>query len=664
MWLPETAVDVATLEVLAEHGIKFTILAQRQALRVRKIDAKEWMDVRVGRIDPTMAYLCRLPSGRSMSIFFYDGPISLAVAFEKLLNKGEDFANRLVGGYSEHRQRPQLLNIATDGESYGHHHKFGDMALAYALNYVESKGMAKLTNYGEYLEKHPPTHEVEIAENTSWSCIHGIERWRSNCGCCSGMHPGWNQEWRPPLRNALDWLRDQLIYVCESKAKEYLRNLWAARDDYVDVLLNRSQQNVDQFIEAHAIKNLKREEKITVLKLLEIQKNAMLMYTSCGWYFDELSGLETVQVIQYAGRAIQLSGVIFNVGLEEGFLERLLHAKSNLPEYKDTAEIYGKYVKSSMIELKKVGVHYAVSSLFEEYHKSTGIYCYGVDKEDYQKVQAGKVKLAIGKIRIASEITWESECLVFCVLYLGNHDFNGGVHTFLSDEEYLSMKDIILKAFERGAFASIVRLLDKYFGMHNYSLKDLFKDEQRKILNLVFSTTMEEFEAAYRLMYENNRILMSYIQDTGIPVPRVFHTAVEFALNCDLRKTFEDEVDAVKIQSIIAEMEKWNVPVDVLNLEFLIRRRVGKMLEDLYHNTEDIFLLQKVKGALLVLSLLPFDVNLWHVQNIYYKIAKTAYKEYQKEERAGNKDRHYWIEEFKQIGESLNFNVQAVLPNN
>jgi alpha-amylase/alpha-mannosidase (GH57 family) len=236
MWLPETAVDLETLDILAELGICFTVLAPYQASRVRRIGARNWRDISGGRIDPTMAYEQRLPSGRKIALFFYDGPISRAVAFERLLTRGEHFAQRLVGAFSEKRTWPQLLHIATDGESYGHHHRFGDMALAYALHYIESNDLAHLTNYGEYLEKCPPTHQVEIFEKTSWSCAHGVDRWWSDCGCNSGGRPGWNQAWRTPLRNSLDWLRDNLAPVYEEKARQFLKAPWEARDAYIGVI--------------------------------------------------------------------------------------------------------------------------------------------------------------------------------------------------------------------------------------------------------------------------------------------------------------------------------------------------------------------------------------------------------------------------------------------
>ena len=194
MWLAETAVDVESLDIMAEQGILFTVLAPHQARRAKKLTEKRaWDPADEENIDLRRPYLCKLPSGRTIAVFFYDGPVSRAVAFEGLLHNGESLANRLLGAFDRHGSGNQLVHIATDGESYGHHHKFGDMALAYALYYLEQNNRAKLTVYGEYLEKNLPQYEVEVVENSSWSCMHGIERWRDNCGCNSGGKPGWNQ---------------------------------------------------------------------------------------------------------------------------------------------------------------------------------------------------------------------------------------------------------------------------------------------------------------------------------------------------------------------------------------------------------------------------------------------------------------------------------------
>ena len=247
MWLAETAVNIETLEVLAEHGILFTILAPRQASRVSRKGGRKLVDVSGERIDPSRAYTVQLPSRKAISVFFYDGPISHAVAFEGLLNDGQRFADRLLSGFSETRTWPQLAHIATDGESYGHHHRYGEMALSYALHHIETNRLAELTNYGQFLDKFPADHFVEIVPDSSWSCTHGIERWRSNCGCNTGVPGGWNQEWLAPLRAAFDWLRDNLATVYEEQGDALLKDPWMARDDYIQVILDRSNESLASF---------------------------------------------------------------------------------------------------------------------------------------------------------------------------------------------------------------------------------------------------------------------------------------------------------------------------------------------------------------------------------------------------------------------------------
>jgi alpha-amylase/alpha-mannosidase (GH57 family) len=295
MWLAETAVDLESLDIMAEMGIKFTVLAPHQAKRAKKITSKRsWTPEDEESIDLRRPYLCRLPSGRTIAIFFYDGPISQAIAFEGLLHNGESFANRLLQAFDKKSTHNQMVHVATDGESYGHHHKFGDMALAYCLKHIEQGGVAKLTVYGEYLEKNSPEYEVEIVEKSSWSCVHGIERWRDNCGCNSGGRPGWHQEWRGPLRKALDWLRDHAALLYERELFGYVPDVWKLRDEYIEVVLIRSREKMESFLAEKVRPGLPFEEKNKLLRLMEIQRNVQLMYTSCGWFFDDISGIETV----------------------------------------------------------------------------------------------------------------------------------------------------------------------------------------------------------------------------------------------------------------------------------------------------------------------------------------------------------------------------------
>lgn len=661
MWLSETAVDVETLRLLAGFGIRFVVLAPHQAARARKIGTGKWKNIEGGRIDPTRVYLMRFASGYTINIFFYDGPISRAVAFEDILTRGEDLAQRILSGFSEERNWPQILSIATDGETYGHHSRFGDMALAYALHYIENNNLARLTNFGEYLEQHPPTHEVQIIENTSWSCVHGIERWRSNCGCNSGGYPEWNQSWRAPLRRALDELRDRLVSEYENMAGRYLREPWQARDDYIALMLDSSPENGERFFDKFKKQSLEDDKKIIIRKLLEIQRHTMLMYTSCGWFFDEVSGIETTQILQYAGRAIQLWEEISGEDLREYFFKNLVEAKSNIPEHGDGVEIFRKFVQPVMIDFKRVGSHYAVNSIFEDYPEISTIYSYDVIKEDYKSLEVGMAKLAIGRILIRSRKTTETEQISFCVLYIGDHALNGGVRTFMSDEAYRLMNEEISSAYEKGEFLEILRRMDHHFGMHNYSLRDLFRDQQRKILNLILVSASEKFETSYRQVYDNNKSLMSYIHESGIPVPKAFFATAEFILNVDMEKLFmSEEIDLEKVEQVTKEMKKWNVPTDSIKMEFIIRRRIENMMEKLHKNTFNTDLPLKIRSTLYTINSLMININYWHIQNIYYEMMKTVYKEHAENSKSGNTESNKMLEVFKEIGEILFFSPGAI----
>lgn len=661
MWLAETAVDVETLEHLAVCGIHFTILAPHQAKRVRKIGSGKWKDVSGGRIDPTRPYVVRLPSGHRITVFFYDGPISRAVAFEGLLKRGEDLAMRLASGFRADRNWTQLMHIATDGETYGHHHRFGDMALAFALHHVEKEGLAQLTNYGEFLERFPPTHEVKIEENTSWSCAHGIERWRSDCGCNSGGHGGWNQAWRRPLRDALDWLRDELARAYEEKAGHYLHDPWAARNDYIDVILDRDRETVDEFFTKHGRRVLAGDERTEALKLLESQRHALLMYTSCGWFFDEISGIETVQIIQYAGRAIQLIAEVSGDDRERTFRSLLEKAKSNIPEQGDGARIFDRFVTPVVIDLKKVAMHYAVSSVMEDFGDRTEIYSYTVDKEEYFRIAAGRTTLAIGRVLIASRITGDSERISFALLHLGGHAFNGGVREYLGKEGFQSMRTEMTAAFERADFADVFRLMDHHFGMHNYSFTSLFRDRQHAVMNLLLRDTYDKYEVACRELFEGERILMNFFREAGMTVPNVFRAAAEFILSLDLRKAFsQDTLDANRIRGLVNEVEKWGLGYDTVQMETIIRKRLEGQMSLLQADPSDIALIEAVKMSAELSRLLPIEVNLWEVQNIYYSMARSVYKNMVKEASGNRPEAVQWVKAFVDLGEKLGFDIGSI----
>ncbi len=655
MWLPETAVDLETLEIMAEQGIRFTILAPHQARRVRKIGGSSWQEVGPGGIDPSMPYRLRLKNqDRIINIFFYDGPIARAVAFEDLLNNGEYFAHRLLGGFVESRSWAQLVHIATDGETYGHHHRYGDMALAYALDYIESNKLARITNYSEYLDMYPPSHEVEIVENTSWSCAHGVERWRNNCGCNSGMHPGWSQAWRAPLRNALNWLRNSIASRYEEEGRRYLKDPWAARDDYISVVLDRSAESLRKFFEKHAARALDPAEQVTALKLLEMQRHAMLMFTSCGWFFDDISGIENVQVLQYAGRVMQLGQEVFGCSLEPRFLEILEQARSNVPEYRNGAHIYEKFVKPAMVDLPKVGAHYAISSLFETYDEQSRIYCYTVDRQDHRRLETGKAKLVFGRARVTSEITRESTVLDYGVLYFGIINVSGGVRVYQGEEDYQEMVRGISGSFERGDLPGVIRLLDQYFEGRIYSLRQLFRDRQRRILDMILDSTLAEVEADYRRIYDNHVSLMRFLKDLDIPRPRALNCAAEFILNTGLRRAIsEEELAFEHITAVLNEAKNLDIPFDREGLGYALRQTVERMAERLRSRPEDLSLLENLEKATGLARAVPFEVDLWKAQNIYYKLLQKVYPELRRQAEKGEEDAKAWISRFNSLGENL-----------
>jgi alpha-amylase/alpha-mannosidase (GH57 family) len=670
MWLAETAVDIETLEVLAEHGIKFTVLAPHQAAQVRSLrgSRREWHNVSGATIDPTMAYLQRLPSGREINLLFYDGPISRAVAFEGLLSNGERFAERLLGGFSPHRDRPQLMHIATDGETYGHHHRYGDMALSYALHHIEQNDLAIITNYGEFLEKFPPECEVQIQENTSWSCAHGVERWRSHCGCNGGRND-WQQQWRDPLRNALNWLRDQIAAPFEQAASELLRDPWRARDQYVKVLLDRSPETTTAFLHAAATHGLSTAERIRALKLLEMQRHALLMYTSCGWFFDDISGIETVQVMAYAERAIQLAEDTLGLNLEEEFLRRLEAASSNVLEHRNARQIYERQIKTMSIDLTDVAAHFAISSLFQRHSELAPTYCYSVARLDYHLTHAGRARLAVGQALVTSRVTEESKCVIFSVLHFGDNNLTAGIRDLCERSQYEQLVRESTSNFLKFDLPGTVRLLDRYFPTMPYSLRSLFRDEQRRIVNTIIEGVLGEAEASLLHIYSQHATLMRFLADLHLPMPKVLEVSAEFVTNGRLRREFESgDPDIATVQTLLDEAQSERIALDNAGLAYALRHALERSFGRLLEAPTDLDLLTRLTGVIEIVRNLPFEVNLWKVQNVYYELLQNVYpalaianpatdEAFEGNEGAVIEESSVWTAQFHRLGELLGFAV-------
>lgn len=622
MWLPETAVNTQTLKILAEEGIRFTILAPHQASRIRSLDQSDWLPLPNDGVDTTMPYLWQAsPEDPPIAIFFYDGVRSRAVAFEGLLADGEHFANRLIDGFYD-PSRPQLVHIATDGESYGHHHRFGDMALAYALEYIEQREDVTLTNYGEYLAAHPPRMAVEIVEDSSWSCAHGIERWRSDCGCKIDPGRGWSQGWRAPLRLALDQLRDAIAPEYEAKAQQYLSNPWEARDNYVSVFLDPSSTAArQQFLQTHASHPLDSEERVITWKLLEIQRHALLMYTSCGWFFDDISGIETVQVLQYAGRVLQLASQIFSTDLESPFVETLSTAQSNVPSMGHGAQIYHQLVVPAVADAVKIGAHWAIRELFEPDTDPSSIYLFKSHGEEVQIARSGGTTVFFGQVTITHGLTEEVTPIQFLVLHFGDHQLSAGARILKGSSAPLALA--VRHAFDRGDLTAILQLVNQEFSPNVYTLEQLFLDDRQNLLEKILSRSLSEAESTLNQMYQRHAPLATLLRDAHIPLPKVLSLSIEWVLNRDLERALKSpQWDAERIQRILNESRQWPHLLNMSSLAHTASSSLFQMGRTVHRHIGQHDPLTRLQEALTLAGQFPFDLDLQALQNLYYRLAQ------------------------------------------
>ncbi|MBL7825060.1 MAG: DUF3536 domain-containing protein [Saprospiraceae bacterium] len=623
IWLAETAVDTETLEVLAAHGIQYTILAPRQAKSVRKISNQtaEWKQVDADTIDTRHPYWCMLPSGRKIALYFYHGAIAQEVAFNGLLNSGKSFASRLTRVFDNDHDA-QLAHIATDGESYGHHHRYGEMALADAMNYIEDHGEASLTNYGQFLELFPPTWEVQIHENSSWSCVHGVERWRADCGCNSGK-PGWHQRWRKPLRDTLDWLRDEITPLFEREGNRLLKDAWAARNDYIEVVLNRSDAAVDKFLKKHQRRELSYLEKVAVLRLMEIQRFAILMYTSCGWFFDEISGIETNQILQYALRAMDYTHDVFGVDLRTEFTRRLADAPSNV--LSNGAVSFRQNVIPTRVTLERVATHFAVASLFEADPHGLNLFNYTASVEFFERIEAGTPKFAAGKLRIRSTLSQAEKTFCYAVLYLGQQHIIGNISVSMNRSKFDEMYERTSAAFRAANLGDVIGTLQEYFGPEKFSLSSLFSDEKIKIIQEITQNSLDAAESTFHTVFNENYQLMSALEEANMPLPATWSNIATYVLNADLIDFFERPAmgDLRALNRISNDFKRWNLKLsDAEMFNHLIGKRVLAEIERIELNESSVPRVNWIVEVLKIVQEMDLKPRIWRCQNVFYLITK------------------------------------------
>jgi hypothetical protein len=554
------------------------------------------------------------------------------------------------------------VHVATDGESYGHHHKYGEMGLAYALRLLEQDKTVKLTNYGSFLEQFPPEFECEIADNTSWSCEHGVERWRSNCGC-NGGKPGWNQAWRAPLRQALDELRDALVPLTEQETGKLFNDVWAARDGYIQVVLDRSAESLDRFFAAQQAHTLSEAERTRARELMEMQRHAQLMYTSCGWFFDDISGIETVQVIAYAARALQLAEQVFGdqaAPLESAFLARLAEAKSNDPKAGDGAQIYKKWVGAMELHLEQVAAHYAISSVFSSFADETDVFCFHVRRVSYDIYNSGRGRLALGRAHVASAITGNAQSFSFAVLHFGDQNITAAVKPY-AESDAAAFDEFAAQAAEhvqRADFPEVIRLIDRFYGHADYSLTSLFRDEQRRIVELILNSTLWDIENSLTTIYKDHASLLHYLSQAGLPKPPALTLAAGFAINAGLRRVIEtDPIDQAQMRSYLAMAKADQVPLDTAELSYIADQRMRSVMVELQMSSGSQEMLDRALTLARTLAELPFHLNLWQAQNIWYEILRNSGNALT---ALAREERPRWDKDFGELGACLTIDTEAI----
>lgn len=624
IWLAETATDDKTMEVLVDCGIKFTILSPFQAQKCRKIGDKNWNDVSWGNIDPAKPYRYYIKSDptKYIDIFFYDGAISKAVAFDELLKDGNKFVSRLKDGVCEHRDYNQIVNIATDGESYGHHTKFGDMALSYILRIKAQDEGFIITNYANYLDCEDVENEVVIKDVSSWSCCHGVGRWNDDCGCSTGGGSGWNQRWRKPLRDALDYLRDEMSQIFETEGKNYFNDPWEARNAYIDVILDRNEISIKNFFDSQLKPNLESQDKINALKLMEIQRQAMLMYTSCGWFFSEISGIETTQIMKYAARALQLAADFSEKDLETKFTEILSTAKSNIPNFGTGKNIYENFVKPSIITTKQIASLWAISSLYTNFDKNINLYCYDITKHSYKKVSKGGTNLVIGRIEIKSKITLEKSDLMFALLQYSGGDFHCTIKEYSDSADYNRISKELVQTYIDSPITETIRQLDENFGRDYYTLKDIFIDERKTLLSTLLKDKLGKFSNNYREVYNEGKGSILHLMKLGLSVPQEFKLAAQYTLSQDFNNIFRapDCLDENSIQlalEINSEAKTLELELDKEPTSKFFSSQISQRVYN-FAKTYESHRLEKALELFQFIDALDIKVDVAEAQNVYF----------------------------------------------
>ena len=543
MWLAETAVDRTTLLLMAEEGIKFTILSPYQAVRWRFLKGDTaWRDASNGTVPTGRAYRYSCGGGKYIHIFFYDPALARGVAFERLLEHSSRLLEQIDKTWAlrgPFRGEPWLANVATDGESYGHHFKFGDMALAAAFEQLRLDPSAEVVNYGWFLSSFPVVAEVEIAQRTAWSCAHGLGRWSEDCGCHLGDEPGWTQKWRAPLRKALEWVRDSVAIHFETQMKGLCADPWGARDNYIELLLD-GKNHLDGFLAGHLRGGPRSPDVSRFLQLLEMQRFSLLMFTSCGWFFDEISEIGSVLDIKYAAMAIHLAEKTGLPSLEAEFVNLLEQAPSNLPEYGNGAGVFRRLVKPEVFDRARVAANYAIQSLARSAQREFQIYAYSILPQKEEDLGSNPVKCLYGLVSVKDDRTLDKEDFLYAVTHFGGLDFRCSVKPDPGEGEYETILASLEDAIEEQNTIKMVRVLGEKFGTDHFGLKDVLKDLRASIAVDISRNTLDAYTELQRNLFNTYKPLLLSLRQWGIKIPSDLRVSIRRVLSEEAEGLVED----------------------------------------------------------------------------------------------------------------------------
>jgi hypothetical protein len=635
MWLPEMAVDIDTLEVLAYNGISFTILSPHQGCRTRPFSENSWTN---GSIDTTVPYLCHLPGGDEITIFFQDAALGTQVAFGDLLLNGDRFCDRLLSA----TPHGGLVHFASDGETFGHHRHFGEMALSWCLDRLESTGPGTLTVYGEYLAGHPPEREVEIVARTSWSCPHGIGRWDSGCPCESGRHAGWSHDWRGPLRSAVQELSLTLTEVYTREAGMFFMDLRRARDESIGLLRDSSSRSIKKFFHDHARRALDPEEQEKALALLEMARQSLAMQTSCAWFFDDIADREAVQVLRFAARAIQIARERTGTLLEQAFIDRLSAIPGNRVQYPDGGVVYRDCVLPFILSPEQ---QVACLVLIESAGKGAHVL--------HANAFSGEF-LSYGELIPWHDLSLLGRTIRYCFMSKGMDTALLGLASTTGKPAKVS-RDLLTTLRKQGYSSAAEKLTALVPCVVPFA--EFPPAGQRLVRRSHLNRMTRAFNEVAGALFDR----YADLEDAGtyprLAQPRVTHLA-RYVLTCRMEEMLSSpDSDADDLYHLLAALSDWGITDTILVLHPVSGRFITRLMNDWVCHPEDHERLATVVKILTIIRRVGIKYPEWNLQNLFIGIRDSYVKTQEPEKLKWDDEEVAWLEQFRALGHLLGVSV-------